>query len=110
MAQKGGGFIPMIRVVGFNGIVVTSWAVESRTRTGARSSVGRQCAVISARFAGIVNREIGPAAHGNARPCCTGRMTAARFKLEPGNWTDRLPFVLEPILFGIANGYLQLGG
>ena len=48
----------MIRVVGFNGIVVTSWAVEFRTKTGARSSVGRECAAISARFAGIVNREI----------------------------------------------------
>ncbi len=77
--RRKAGFIQTIRAAGFNGIAATGWAAATRT-TRARSNAGNKFAATSAKSKRIVNPAICIAVRVSARPCCIGRMTAAKSK------------------------------
>ena len=76
---KKAGSTPTIRAAGSNGIAAITAAGAWPTTRG-RSSAGRRSAATSARSSAIAGHAIIPAGPGNARPCCTGPMTAGRFE------------------------------
>jgi hypothetical protein len=74
------GFIPTIRVAGFNGIVaITSGAAFVRKMLG-RSDDGRRCSATFASFRRIANPAICAVDVGNDKRCSSGLMTVEAYK------------------------------
>src|SRR5262249_11294779 len=69
-----------------------TWVAGCRKRTCARSSGGRQSDVTSHRSGSTASPVTRCAGRVNAKLCCTGPMTAARFEIEhPSNRAQHLP-------------------
>ena len=74
------GSTRMTRAAGSNGIAATIWAAGCRTRTHGKSAAGRRFAATCGKFRRTASRAMFSAVRASARRCCTGPMTAGKFK------------------------------
>jgi len=66
-----------IRVAGFSGIAVTTWAAGVLTTSG-KSNVGARCVATSRKSERTARRARSIAGDGKDRRCCTGPTTRER--------------------------------
>jgi hypothetical protein len=78
------GFTPTIRAAGSSGTAATTWAAACRKRTHVRSSAGKRSDGTSRRSSSTASLATRCVDRVNAKLCCTGPMTAAKFKVNEG--------------------------
>lgn len=83
------GFTQRTRVVGFSGTAVTITAEDYRMRIKDRLSVGKPSGGTPERSEKTARRKCIPVEQDKDRLCCTGHMTAEKYKIDPEHTKDQ---------------------